>query len=230
MGDYTFTQFKDMLKFELGERTDLSSHSTLSNLYGCWINIAYRQLTTTDQIFGKKVKLFFPDLHTDDPSQSTTDGVAYVAVPDTALYVEGIWDRTSDVELDNISWAKYKSYTGRASATDEAAPTEWTRRGSRLYLYRTPNATYNLTIYYRRRVVNLDGADYNQTLIGSEWDEPILKLAVIYGLIKLKRYDEAKQEKAEWLETILGLSGIYFNDEFDRRHQLKPDITWRYSR
>lgn len=224
MGEIGFSEFKASLKFELQERTDLSSHTILGDLYGIWINKAYRTLTNENRMWSLKRNFYFPELHTEDTSQSTADGRAYVTKPTAALYVEGVWDRTNDVTLENISWSKYKGYTGRADSTAEGEPKEWTRRANRIYLYRTPDDTYALTIYYRKRIDALDGTNYDTTEIGVEWDEVILKLAVIQSLMRLKRYDDAEKEKAEWLGLVSGLIGIYDKEEKDRKLLIERDL------
>jgi len=226
MGDYSYDEFKAHLKFQLGERTDLSSHSVLGDLYGEWINQAYMTLTTKDSFFGKRIKLKFPELDTDDSSQSTTDGRAYIDKPSKALYITGVWDKDNDVDLEGISWDKYKSYTGRADTDSEGKPKEWVRRADRIYLYQTPDDSYNMIIYYRKRVDRMDGSSYDATELGEEWDEPILLLAVIQSLQRLKLYDDANKLKAEWLETVIDLAKIYSNEEFDREMQISPSRSW----
>ena len=153
----TFAVLKNKLKFELGERTDLSSHTDLSNLYGRWINVAYLTLTTSDSIQGVWGHLYLPELMTEDTSQSTSDGGQTLDMPSDAVYIEGVHDTTNDVELDRISWAEYKSYTGRSDSDSENKPTEWTRRTTYLYLYPTPDAVYACTIYYKKRPTALTG-------------------------------------------------------------------------
>jgi len=214
MGTEIFDSLKKLLKFELGERTDLSTHTDLGDMYGKWINSAYLTLTTTDSIKGVRGHLYFPELHTSDATQSTSDGTAYIDVPTGTVYIEGVWDTTNDVGLENISWREYKSYTGRSDSNAENKPTEWVRRGSYIYLYPTPDATYACTVYYKKKPTVLTSS--NATEIGAEWDEPILKLAVIFGLMKLKRYEEAAIEKKAWTEMMYGLVGMYNKEKHDR--------------
>jgi len=226
MGDYSYDEFKAHLKFQLGNRSDLSSHSVLGDLYGEWINQAYMTLTTKDSFFGKRIKLRFPELMTNDSSQATVDGTAYISTPTDALYIEGVWDSENDTILEGISWDQYKSYTGRADTDSEGEPKEWVRRGSLIYLYQTPDDAYDMVIYYRKRVDRLDGSSYDTTEIGEEWDEPILQLAVIQSLQRLRMFDEASKLKPEWLETVMDLANIYSNEEFDREMQVTPHQGW----
>lgn len=220
MGSDTFVTFRQKLKFEFGERTDLLAHGDLGNLYGVWINLAYLTFTTSKDIQGVKRNLYFPELFTEDSSQSTADGTKTLNKPTTALYVEGIWDTTNDYELEQISWKEYKGYSGRSNSDARAVPREWTRRGDLIYLFPTPNDTYECTIYYFTKPTALS-ADSSKTVIGSEWDEAILKLAVVYGLMKLKRYEEAAVEKKAWIQLIDAVSGSYDKERRDRDRQLR---------
>jgi len=222
VGTETFKTLREQIKFELGERTDLSTHTDLGDLYGKWINLAYLTITTTDSIQGVRGHLYFPELMVEDTTQSTADGTQTLTTPTDAIYIEGICDTTNDIELENISWTEYKSYTGRNDSNAEAKPTEWTRRGSSLYLYPTPDATYACTIYYKKKPAVLTGT--NATVIGAEWDEAILKLAVIFGLTKLKRYEEAAIEKKAWTQYMYGLVGMYDKEKKDRDKQLRIHV------
>ncbi|KKL53454.1 hypothetical protein LCGC14_2275280 [marine sediment metagenome] len=225
MGTVTFDKFVLQTKFELGERTDLSSHSDLGDLYEDWINMSYLTLTTSMKIKGVEGQLYFPELFTDDTSQSTTDGQAYINVPSDAVYIEGVWDTTNDIELENISWAEYKERTGRADSNAETKPTEWTRRGAKtggLYLHSTPDAIYAMTIYYYKTPTVLTGSAVTE--IGPEWDEAILKHAVVTGLMKLKRYEEAAIEYKGWIQLMYGLMGMYDRERRDREEQLRIHV------
>ena len=219
-GHYTYAQFKALLKAEMGEADQFESHSVMGDLYGEYVNVAYMTLTTRDMFWGKKVKLEFPELDGEDATQSTIDGRNYITFPSRGLYVEGIWNRTDDVPLKGISHKKYRGYTGRTDTTKESAPTQYARRGSRIYLYPQPDDEYAMTIYYRKKITRLDGSTYNYTEIGDEWDEPLLRLAVVQTLLKFKRYDEVKHHKEEFYELVGGLVSIYANEKKDWENQL----------
>jgi hypothetical protein len=91
-------------------------------------------------------------------------------------------------------------------------PTEYVRLGTSIYLSPTPDAATALTIYYRKVPAPL-AATTDVTVLGTEWDEPILKLAVIRAHQALKEYDLAELEKKAWTEDVLGLMGIYNQEE-----------------
>lgn len=216
MGDYTYTEFQDKLKFEMGQRTDVDAYRD------DWINIAYRELTSATRIFTIKRYFYFPELETVDTSQSTTDGTAYINRPTDCLIVRQVYDTANNVRLKPIAWDKYTAYTDRATATAEGKPTEWVRSGTYLYLYKTPDATYTINVFYKKRVALLS-ASTDVTVLGAEWDEPILKLAVYKSFMRMKQYEAAKIEKAEWIESVAGLMDIYYHEEKGREEYLKPD-------
>ena len=221
-GTVTFAKFKQQLKFEFGERTDLSSHADLGNLYGEWVNTAYLTLTTTDSIQGVRGHLYFPELMTEDTSQSTADGTKTLNTPSDTVYIEGIWDTTNDLVMDQIGWHQYKSYLGRGDSDSRGKPTEWIRRESYLFLHPTPDDVYACTIYYKKTPTVLTGVAVTE--IGPEWDEAILKLAVVQGLMKLKRYEEAAIEKKGWVQLMYGLVGMYDIERRDRVNQIRINI------
>jgi len=219
-GTYTFAEFKDMLKLELGETEGLDSHSSLGNLLGKWVNSAYIYLTTRYNLFGSKFKLYFPELE-DMTTGDTVDGNAYISTPSSTFAVRSIYDQTSNVRLHNISLNDYMDYPDRADTDAESNPTEWVRHGTYIYLHPTPDAVYTLEVWRRKIPDVLTGTD--STAIGPEWDDIILKIAVVQSLIRLKQYEEASFHKQELADLITGIVGIYTSEETDRRAHRTPD-------
>lgn len=217
MGTYTLENFETYLTLELGQRGDIST------LVDRWINTAYIDFCTRDKFWGLRIpkKFKFPELDSSQPDV-TADGTAYISTPSDCLYVYTVHDDTNDKDLAGISWRSYLKKSGRATTTSENKPTKWVRSGSRIYLSPTPDAAYAVTTYYRKiPIVLATGA---VTVIQSIWDEPILKLAVIQSLMRLKEYDKAKIEKAEWMEMMAAKLGIYENEPIDREEFFAPDI------
>jgi len=206
---YSFDDFCTYLKFELGQRTDLESPT---NFYKIWINAAYISLTTRDKLFGMNKSFWFPQLETSGAA-TTTAGVAYVLTPDDALIIRRIWNTTDDAYLKPITKDEYYKRLSKVTTASRGTPTEYVRLGTNIYLSPTPDdSTTSLVIYYRM-VPAVLGASMDVTVLGAEWDEPILKLAVIQTHQRLKEYDLAELEKKAWVEDVLGLMGIYAQEE-----------------
>lgn len=209
MGVKTFAVFKTDLLLELGQRDDLDSYT------GGFVNAAYMKICTQDRFWGLRKSFNFPELDASDTSQATTDGTAYVDVPSDALLIYTVFDETNNTKLKNISKRRYWSYDDRDTATAEGEPTEWVRIGDYIYLYPTPDDEYDLDILYRKRPTLLTGT--GATVLGDEWDEIILQTAVIIAHMKLGEFDKAEAKKAEWLDAVGGLIGIYDQEELDRK-------------
>lgn len=222
-----FTTLSDLLKFRLGNNAALSAvvpNTATYNLYGIWVNSAYRQLCTQDGILGFQKKLHFPQLHV-STTKTTTDGTAYVEVPTDALYITEVYDTTNNVKLDQISWKKYIGYTDRTDTSAEGDPTEWTRHESRIYLHSTPGTTGDtITIYYKKLVADLSGT--LTTDIGAEWDDAIIELATYKAMIWTGDYDKAKFCRDAFLEMAGGLASIALKDELDSDVSIGPSAAY----
>jgi len=215
-----FSEFKNELRIELGERTDVESLGGV-NYLGVWVNTAYITLATQNKMWGIRKNFTFPELEAIE-TDITEDGSATIDVPSDCVITRHVWDSTNDVKLIGIPFATYITYSGRASTTSEGKPTQWVRNGDYIYLYPTPDDAYTLYIYYRKRPAKMVAAD-DTTVIGAEWDEPILRLAKSLALRKLNQYTEAKQEKEEFLDMVRGVVGIYDQEAFDTEQYRQPD-------
>ena len=215
MGTYTYPEFQNKLRFEIGMRDDVDTDYTNVSLGG-WVNAAYIDLTSRED-------LYFPELEA-TTTDSTADGTDYIDTPSDVLIIRTIWDSSSDVKLSAISLNDYVGTTGRADSTQRGAPADWIRHGSKIYLVPTPDAVYGITIYYRKRVTPLSGS--GTTSVGAEWDEVILKTAVVQSLRRLKRYEEAVIEQKFLDERIRDLKRLYFQEHLDREDVRYPDSVW----
>ena len=222
-----FAVFQSNLVLEFGNRTDLGSYTD------GWINTAYTDFCSRTEFWGLKFPqaFTFPELDVPATPVNTVAGTAYIAAPSDCLFIHSVWDGTNDRKLTRIpSVRKYVEKTGRATTASRGKPTEWIRFAndsgvSRIYLYPTPDAVYALTAYYRKRPALLTGT--GTTEIGAEWDEPILKLAVIQSLMRLHDYEKAAIEKKEWLDMMAGKLGFYKKEEKDGSHQFSVDTAYK---
>jgi len=214
LGDRTFSTFQTNVKLALGNRDDLDSY------VDDWVNSGYRTLTSKNYspILGRR--FVFPNLENED-SQDTAVGVAYVNKPSDCLFVQTIDDTTTDKKLRNISWMDYIKKTGRASSSMRANPRCWVTRGSRIYLYPTPDDAYTLAIYYRKRPAALSGND-DTTDIGAEWDDVLENLVIYQSLMRLGEPEKAKAYYEHYMEMIGDLLEIYEREDLDRESVRKP--------
>ena len=213
MGDRTFATFKSNLQLALGNRDDMTAY------LGNWINSAYRTLTSKNYspILGRKFT--FPEIET-DVSSNTTNGTPYISKPTDCLFVQTIDDTTTDKKLHNISWMDYIGKTGRATSSQKSNPSNWVTRGSYIYLFPTPDATYVLKVYYRKRPAALTGT--GTTDIGSEWDDILENLAIYQSFMRLGEPEKAKFYYEHYMNMISDILGIYDREDLDRESKRKP--------
>ena len=217
---WTYSEMKAHLKFRMGQRSELATVNTTTNLYGVWINAAYKDLTTRNVFWGLKLPFDFPELKKDCGGTATSDGVAYISTPSDCLHIIDLWDSTSDVWLNKIGWGKYTGYSGRADTGAERAPKEWVRYGAYIYLYPTPDTAYTVYIYYRFKDTALT-AEADVLTIGDEWDEVVLELAANKGHRWLHEYAKAEQCKVTFMDMVTNLIGIYAREEIGMKRTTK---------
>jgi len=222
LGNKTFAELQAELKTEMGE------WSPSDEKYDEWINTAYLTLTTMVYYIdrnGRRRRVYFPELG--DVSSETVDSDSenpYVSIPENAYIIETVHDYTNDVKLARLTdWRAYISKTGRFSSTGPA--THYIRRGTYIYLHPTPDDDDVYYIYYRRRPEKLDGST-SKTIIGAEWDYPIVKLAKLQSLLRLKDYESYKFEKEEYQELMMERIGAYDDENLDRTDTAPPDSSY----
>lgn len=232
MANKTFQEFTDYLQFSFGQTDELITtsltNSGSTNMYGVWINTAYHDITERGKFWNLPRRFYFPELETDD-TKTTSDGVAYVAYPDNCYYPQEIYDTTNNRHLKWRPWTWYVNKTNRSDTSAEGEPAYWTRRASSgsqyIYLYPTPDTdSETITIYFRRKVVDISGT--STTLIGEEWDEPILMLAMIKGRMWMNDWDKVEKLKGEWLNMVRDRQDTYTPEELARRESFRPDPRW----
>ena len=215
MANKIFSLFQSDLEFSLGRPS-----GDLGTYVDNWINTAYMTIATkqrhTHSKTRKQYEIYFPQLETIG-SVNTVDGTATVAVPADCLYIRTVHDSTSDVKLTSMdTWEDYVAKTGRADTDQEAAPTEWVRHASTVYLYPTPDAVYAMKIWYRKRPAALTAAG-DQTVLGEEWDEPIQLLATAQSFMRMREFDNAKIFRTEFDEMMDDLCEVYFKEHDDKQ-------------
>lgn len=219
MGLITLTEAKAKLLVRFQNRTEFQSIGSV-DYFGVWLNDALTQLTASDRIPFAKRPIRFPELET-STDVSTADGVPYISVPGDCLKPFHVYDKTNGRRLDWIPLKQYVEYTDRADTGAEGPPSEWHRAGLRIYLHSTPDAIYVMEVWYKKRHPLWEGD--NATLIGSEWDEPILELAAYKAHSWVGEFDRAKAAKEAYMELIVPLLTNAFADEKERNEYWRPD-------
>jgi len=223
MGDRTLSEFRTNLSYGLGNRGVVDGGDIAASTLTSWINSAYVKITSKERLSSGK-KLVFPELEAVDASQSTADGTPTLSMPSNCLVMKHVYDYTNDALLSYVDWRSYLEYTDRHDTGAENVPDEWTRYGTSLYLHPTPAAAYGTYLYYRKRPASMAG-DEEKTVIGAEWDDIIERQAIVDSLMRLKRYDEAKNEASE-LQTMLDeLADIYLQEQKSRDLRVVPDMS-----
>jgi hypothetical protein len=83
---------------------------------------------------------------------------------------------------------------------------------------------YALKIWYRKRPIELTAVA--TTVIGEEWDEPILLLATYQSMMRMNEFDKAKAFKEEWQSCMNDLVGIYDAEDMDKKSVRRPSYAW----
>lgn len=223
MGTLSYSDAKERVLFQLGgpTRTVLT---TPTDYIGIWYNAALKDLTTKSRYMGLRKNFVFPQLET-SADDTTVDGQTYIDVPSDCLIVRHLFDTTNTRQLERIRWHEYVAYTDRATTTAEGKPTEWVRSAARLYLHPTPDDAYAIDIFYKKIHPALSLAA-DVTLIGDEWDDVLVDLAVIKGNQWLKNWEDYKILKEAWLENVSAMLGIYDQEEKDMHPQVKGDSSY----
>lgn len=219
MGLITLTEAKAKLLVRFQNRTEFQSIGSV-DYFGVWLNDALTQLTASDRIPFAKRPIRFPELET-YAEVPTEDGKAYVSTPGDALKVFHVYDKDNARRLTWIPLQQYVDYTDRADTGAEGAPSEYHRAGLRIYLHPTPDDAYDLEVWYKKRHPVWEGD--NATIIGSEWDEPILELAAYKAHSWVGEFDRAKAARESYMELIVPLLTNAFSEERERSEYWRPD-------
>lgn len=185
MGFMTLTQMQDELALNLSGEVSDKDRLTL------WLNFGLMNLAS---------HLMFDELET-AAVFNTTDGVTDYAAPTDLLGIITIKvnrDAPSDATgAQPLRLRKMRREYLTASA--DAIPTHYKRRGSQIVVWPTPDANRTGEIVYVRTPAVFAAAG-GTSPFSSTWDVGIIMLATYQGLVSLGRQDEADR----WLGRFLG--------------------------
>jgi hypothetical protein len=165
----------------LGNRTDIAIRALQ------WLNDAYFEL-----LMAPRFSFYELDLAA---STVTIAGTASYSLPADFWFVLDLTDTTNTKKLHRGHWQEFDRQTSTSGA-----PTRYARFGATFQLDPTPDAVYTLTLRYRKRPAELVAG--NATLLGREWDEPLIVLATIKGFEALENREKAATQRA-LLEPLL---------------------------
>jgi hypothetical protein len=221
MGSLGLDDMYAMVKLRMGQRTDLEEvGDNKLNYYEIWVNQAYRQICAADYMFGIPKKIIIPQLET-SASATTTANVAYISRPAGASIIRHVFDETNKYRPRWIPEAYYMNYTDRSTSSAYGNPTEWCNMNNFIYLHPTPKSVLNLTIYYRYIPDDISGD--GTTVIGSEWDEPIVVLATYKAHLWLSEFEKAAIIRNELIDLLTAVIPPVHQEERDRRAWVYPD-------
>jgi hypothetical protein len=216
MGTMTYATMQSHLKFGMGNRDDIDTQ------LAAWAQEAYQDLTTRYHFFGTLLPgllYAFPELNVTLVSM-TTANTAFVARPTNTNYIYAVYDDTNGRKLD---YRDHRWYWRQSAASGD--PSYWIPYGDRTYLYPTPDDAFSLSTHYRKRPTALS-ADGDVTVIGEDWDWPIVDLANINGLMRFKEFDKAAPLQAAWLAKVQSKLGAYLEQARDQNEKLRPNFLY----
>ena len=217
MGSYTFANFKDYLKINLGNRDGLTTYLPV------WVNAGYIGLCSINKfpVGRQMVNINFPELDTNSDA-TTIDGQPHINRPSRCLHVHTLWDMTNDKQLKRKNWDWYVNQTDRTDTGAEDVPSYWVVYGNKIYLHPTPAGAYNVRIYHRKpptRFVN----DEDVSAIGEEWDDAILALASVKACMGLRDFSTADIWRKEFMNTVASMVGMPDKETMDTKEVFRPD-------
>lgn len=138
----------------------------------------------------------------------TVGGVNTIDIPSSvapiifdALQRVSIEDPVSfqHTDLDLITDFDYENNFINDSS-DQAAPTNYFRRGSQIYLYPTPDTIYNISFYYLQVLTDLSIG--TAPVIPQSWHEIIKYGAIWRALLDVQDYHKAAEIKRHQIDLI----------------------------
>jgi hypothetical protein len=229
MGSIGFDTMCAEVKLRMGNRSDLEPYNATTNpsgnkagvdWYGLWVNQAYKHICSSTNLFGIARKVIIPELET-MVTVATVASTATIAIPTAYTIVRYMFDSSNNTRLRWIPESKYVNYTDRSLTSAYAKPNEWCRMGQYIYLHPTPDAAYNIQVFYKTLPTDLSGDGVTE--IGSEWDEPITTLATYKGMMKMRELDQANSIKTELVSMLGDVIPAAHEEERDRQEWIRPD-------
>lgn len=161
----------------LGNRTDITTRAKQ------WVNQAQFSISTSYRFFELETSV----------TGSTTASTRSYSLPSDLRAILSLRDTSNNTKLGLADWRtfdKLNQTTGK--------PSRYTRFGSSFELDPTPDATYNLSLRYLKRVASLVN-DTDEPVLPDEWIEAIILRACWIGSASLQMFEQATAFKDEYV-------------------------------
>lgn len=108
-----------------------------------------------------------------------------------------------------------QNFTNNPSKSDFDKPIKYFRRGNQVYLWRTPDKAYTITVYYWTTLADLDPSSNNTVPIPQVWDEIILWGGIARAYKRLGDFARGQASQAEQDRLITQRVLVVAKEEVD---------------
>jgi hypothetical protein len=189
----------------LGNRSDIAARVPL------WLNDAYYEV-----LLSPRFAFFELD---QSGTVTTADGTRIYSLADITdlWFILSVRDTTNSQRLRRAHVREFDDiqYT-------EGQPNRYARYGNNLELDPTPDGVYTLAIRYRKRPSEL--ADGGSPVIGREWDEVLIALAVLKGREALEQTEQAAGQRQLVEGMLARREEVLVLEDADAEVTMGPDL------
>lgn len=176
MGYLTLQQFRDSLNLSLGP-----NRQTGNERLDAWINLAYFETASETEFEGLKMSA----------TAVTVASQASYSLPDDLMSIISVADLTNDRRLVKLGLHNYHLKDRNV----EGDPRYYARRKRVMYLWPTPDAVFNLEVYYLEEICPMELAS-DVTVFPQSYDAVVLRKAK-----KFAWEDLGNEQKANYYEA-----------------------------
>jgi hypothetical protein len=183
----------------LGNRSDVTARVKQ------WVNQAQFSIATSYRFYELEVSV----------TGSTTSSTRSYSLPSDLRVILSLRDTTNSRKLMPADWRtfdKLSQTTGK--------PSRYTRFGLTMELDPTPDAVYNLTLRYLKRVASMVN-DTDEPVLPNEWIEAIILRACWIGAAALQMEVQATEFKNQYVLYVTERKPDYLESAFDGEYGIE---------
>lgn len=190
----------------LGNRSDITARVPI------WLNDAYMEV-----LLSPRFAFFELDQSTTITTADGTRTYSLASITDL-WFILSVRDTTNSQRLRRAHVREFDDiqYT-------EGQPNRYARFGNTLELDPTPDGTYTLTVRYRKRPSEL--SDGGSPVMGREWDEVLIALAVLKGREALEQTEQAAGQRQLVEGMLARREEVLVLEDADAEVTMGPDLT-----